>query len=51
MLVSQAPGAQVEPFYLAIYNKGNCMNIRNPAAVGVAFGVAHVMAELGGLSA
>ena len=47
MLTAQASGAQVKPFGLTIYNDANRVNIRHPATVGVAFGVAHIMTELG----
>ena len=46
VLVAQASGAQVEPFWLTIYNNGSRMDIGYPAAVSVAFGVANVMTEL-----
>ena len=46
MLIAQASGTQVELFGLAIYNEGDRVNIRRPAAVGVAFGVAYIVAKL-----
>jgi len=46
MLSTQAPGAQVKPFWLAIYNNGGGMNVGYPAAVGVALGVADIMTKL-----
>jgi hypothetical protein len=46
MLGAQAPGAEVKSFGLSIHNNGGRMNIRYPAAVGVALGVADIMAEL-----
>jgi hypothetical protein len=46
MLTAQAPGAKVKPFRLTIDNNSSRMNIGHPAAVGVALGVADIMAEL-----
>ena len=46
MLVAQASGAQVKPFWLSIDNDGGRVNIRHPAAVGVALGMADVMTKL-----
>jgi hypothetical protein len=46
MLVAQAPGAKVQLFGLAINNQGNRVNIRRPPPIGMAFGVAYIMAEL-----
>jgi len=46
VLGAQASGAQVKPFWLAIYNDGGGMNVGYPAAVGVALGVADIMTEL-----
>ncbi len=46
MLTAQASGAQVESFRLTIYNKSNRMNIRYPAPIGAALGMAYIMAEL-----
>jgi hypothetical protein len=46
MLGAQASGAQVKPFWLAVYQDGGGVNIGYPAAVGVAFGVADIMTEL-----
>ena len=46
MLGSQAPGAQVEFFWLAVYIYRNRVNIGHPATVGMSFGVADSMAEL-----
>jgi hypothetical protein len=46
MLVAQAPGAQVKPFWLTIYDDGSWVDIRHPAAVGVALGVTDVMTKL-----
>ncbi len=47
MLSAQASGAQVEPFLLTIYNDSSRMNIRHPATLSMAFGVTHIMTELG----
>jgi hypothetical protein len=47
MLRAQAPGTEVQPFGLAIDNYSGGMNIGHPAAVGVAFGMADIMTELG----
>ena len=46
VLVAQAPGAQVKPFWLSIDNDGGGMDVGYPAAVGVALGVADIMTEL-----
>jgi len=46
MLGTQAPGAKVKPFRLAVNRDGGRVDVRHPAAVGVALGVADVMAEL-----
>jgi len=46
MLTPQASGAQVEPFWLSIDSDGGGVNVRHPAAVGVALGVADIMTEL-----
>jgi len=51
MLSTQAPGAQVELFFFAIYNDGGWMNIRHPATISMAFGVAYIMTELGRFAA
>jgi len=47
MLSTQASGAQVELFWLAIYNDSNRVNIRYPATIGTMFRVAHIVTELG----
>ena len=47
MLSTQAPGAQAELFLFAIYNERSRVNIRHPAAFGMAFRVAYIMTELG----
>jgi len=46
MMGTQAPGTQVEPFHLAVNHDGSRVDVRYPAAVGVALGVADVMTEL-----
>ena len=46
MLVTQAPGAKVKPFWLTVDNDGSRVNVWHPLAVGMAFGVADIMAEL-----
>ena len=46
MLATQASGAQVKPFRLAIDNNGGWLDVWHPAAVSVAFGVADIMTEL-----
>ena len=46
MLGAQAPGAQIESLWLAIYGDSNRMNVGHPATIGMAFGVAHIMTEL-----
>ena len=51
MLSAQASGAQVEALWLTVYSNSNRMNIRQPAAIGVALGVAHIMTELSGFPA
>ncbi len=47
MLGTQASGAQVKSFWLTIYNNSRRVNIRHPAAISMAFGVAYAMTELG----
>jgi len=47
MLTAQASSAQVKPFGLTIYDDANRVNIRYPATISVAFGMAHIMTELG----
>ena len=46
MLSTKTPGTQVKAFWLTIYANGNRVNIRYPAAVGMAFRVADVLTEL-----
>ena len=46
MLSTQASGAQVEAFGLTVYSNRNRVNIGQPAAVGMALGVAYIMTEL-----
>jgi len=45
VLGAQASGAQVEPFQLTIYIYRSRVNIRHPATVGVALGVADTVTE------
>ena len=47
MLGTKASGTQVEAFRLTINSDSDRMNIRHPAPVGVAHGVAYIMTELG----
>lgn len=51
MLIAQASGAQVEALWLTIYHNSSRMNIRHPAAIGVALGMAHIMTKLSGFPA
>jgi len=51
LLATQAPGAEVEPLYLAVDSDGDRVDIRQPTAVGTALGVTHVMTELGRFAA
>ena len=44
---TQTPGTQIKPFLLAIYIKGRRVNVRHPAALGMTFGMTHIMTELG----
>ena len=46
VLSAQAPGTQFLTFWLTINNKGNRVNIGEPATVSVALGMADVMPEL-----
>jgi len=46
VLGAQAPGAQVKPFWLSIDSDGGGVNVRHPAAVGMAFGMTDIMTEL-----
>jgi hypothetical protein len=46
MLRTQAPGTQVNVLCLAIDINGRRVDIRCPAAVGVALGVADILTEL-----
>jgi len=50
MLVTEAPGAQVKPFRLSVYNDGSGMNVGYPLPIGVAFGVADIVSKLGCLT-
>ena len=47
MLGPQASGAQVESLWLPVYIYRNRVNVRHPATLGVAFGVADIMTKLG----
>ncbi len=47
MLGAQAPGAQGESFWFAIYDESNRVNIGYPTTIGAAFGMAHIMTKLG----
>jgi len=47
MLVAQAPGAQVHPFCLSIYDDGNRVDIGQPLALGMPLRIAYIMAEAG----
>ena len=46
MLCSQAPGAKIEAFLLALDDDGGGMYIWYPAAVGMPLGVTYIMTEL-----
>ena len=48
---TQASGTDLELSFLAIDRHSGALNIRQPAPSGVAFGVAHIVPELTGLSA
>jgi hypothetical protein len=45
VLGAQAPGAEVHPFRLALYGDGYGVDVGRPLPVGVAFGMAYIMAE------
>lgn len=47
VLGTQTPGTHVEPCLTAIFYGGNWMNIRLPAPLGVALGVADVVTKHG----
>jgi len=47
MLGTQAFRAQVESFWLAIYNDSSWVNIGHPATIGTALGVAYIVTKLG----
>ncbi len=47
VLGPQASGAEVESFWLPVYIYRNRVNVRHPATLGVAFGVADIMTKLG----
>jgi len=44
---AQTPGAQLNPFFPAVYSNGYLVNVGQPAPVGAVFGVTHVVSELG----
>jgi hypothetical protein len=46
MLVAQAAGAQVHPFWLPVYNDRNRVNIGRPLALGMTLRVANIVTEL-----
>ncbi len=46
MLSAQASGAQLEPFWLTIYNKSNRLDVRHPPTISVTLGVTYTMAKL-----
>ncbi len=46
MLAAQASGAQIQSLLLAIYGDNCRVNVRHPAAVGMALGMADIMAKL-----
>jgi hypothetical protein len=47
MLSAQASSAQVKAFTLTVYNYRRQVNIRQPATISVALGMAYRMTELG----
>ena len=47
VLSAQASSAQVKSFWLTIYSDSNSVDIRQPAPIGAAFRMAHIVAELG----
>ena len=48
---AQAPGAKVKPLGLAVNGQGHRVNIGQPAAVGMPFGMTDVVTKLGRLTA
>jgi hypothetical protein len=46
MLIAQASGAQVQPFWLTLYGNGDWMNIGHPLTIGMPFRVAYIVTEL-----
>ena len=46
MLGTQASGAQVEPLCLTSYNDSSRVDIRHPATIGMALGVAYIVTKL-----
>jgi hypothetical protein len=47
MLGAQASGTQVEALELTVYRNRGRVNVGYPAAVGMPFGMTHIVAELG----
>jgi hypothetical protein len=45
VLGAQAARAEVHPFRLAVNGYGHGVNVGRPAPIGVALGVAYIMAE------
>jgi hypothetical protein len=45
VLGTQAAGAEVHPFRLTVYGDGDGVDIGRPLPIGVALGVAYIMAE------
>ena len=45
MLGAQTSGAEVHPFLLTVYSQGDEVDVGRPLPLGVAFGVAYIMAE------
>ncbi len=50
MLGAQASGAQVESLCLTSYNDSSWVNIRHPATISMALGVAYIVTKLGGFA-
>ena len=46
MLIAEASGAQVESFWLTIYDDSNWVNIGYPATIGTVFRVAYIVTKL-----
>ena len=51
MLITQAPGTQVEAYGFTVDVNGGRMYVRRPAAVGVTLGMTDIMTELRSLTA